>query len=421
MVVPSRGLRLCRRRGDRRGKRHQRGQGRRHRFFLGSRKVSFFPFSPRGVLRPRLARRRRRRSRALYRLLRRLLAAVPRPQPGGPKVGALDDPLRAAVREDKEDMGLGQVAVPSSCSVLRRVRGVHQPVAGAGGACGAVDEREGDGGCRCRRGMRCLLSSFLLYEKINEEHLPFLTARFPLFEFFLSFSCIPFTLCTECARFSFFYIFVRVFTSVFEKRKRTKGCCDNKKRPTLLCCHSPPPGSARTAPAAAPRHGPAPPLLADLPLLLRPLPRLPRARGEDPRGEHRGPELEEAVKDGQEQQQKRRVVPRSDQQGRRRDVDRVVHRRGHSARLGQVAAAVEEGSGVRIEDRLRVLFQSQQREGGGDRGGEEPQEVASEGLGGRGVEEAGIEERGLIFVVVGGGGEKERVVSEREKEREGRG
>lgn len=35
--------------------------------------------------------------------------------------------------------------------------------------------------------MRCLLSSFLLYEKINEEHLPFLTARFPLFEFFLSF------------------------------------------------------------------------------------------------------------------------------------------------------------------------------------------------------------------------------------------
>ena len=82
---------------------------------------------------------------------------------------------------------------------------------------------------------------------------------------------------------------------------------------------------------------------------------------------------------------------------------------------------MEEGSGVRIEDRLRVLFQSQQREGGGDRGGEEPQEVASEGLGGRGVEEAGIEERGLIFVVVGGGGEKERVVSEREKEREGRG
>lgn len=85
---------------------------------------------------------------------------------------------------------------------------------------------------------------------------------------------------------------------------------------------------------------------------------------------------------------------------------------------------MEEGSGVRIEDRLRVLFQSQQREGGDDRGGEEPQEVASEGLGGlggRGVEEAGIEERGLIFVVVGGGGEKERVVSEREKEREGRG
>lgn len=68
---------------------------------------------------------------------------------------------------------------------------------------------------------------------------------------------------------------------------------------------------------------------------------------------------------------------------------------------------MEEGPRARVEHRLRVFLQGQQRERGDGRGGEEAQEVSPECLGGRRMEEAGVEERGLFFVS-GGGEESER-------------
>ena len=166
MVVSARRGRLYRRSRSRRrrGRKEQRRQGRRRRRSLRLPAVPFLPpshlllplllplpVSARGLLRPRLPRRRRRRCGALHRVLRGIPAAGARPRPEGPAVGASGDARRAAAREDQEAVGVGQVALPGRGAVVRGVRGVHEPVAGQGGAGGAVDERQSDGGGRRSR------------------------------------------------------------------------------------------------------------------------------------------------------------------------------------------------------------------------------------------------------------------------------
>ena len=217
---------------------------------------------------------------------------------------------------------------------------------------------------------------------------------------------------------------MRVYLICEKKKKREKNCEETINGQSLsLSFFSCPPARATTtttSSAAAPRHHSPPPLASATARSSRLL-GLPGRRRKDVRAQDPRPKLEDPIKHGQEQQQQRRVVPGPDQQRRRRHVDRVVHRRRHTARLGQVAAAVEERARGRVEDGLGVLLEGEQAERGDEGRGGEGQEVAPEGLWGRRAEEARVDEGGLL---VKGGGQwrwkKRRRGGERERKRRGR-